>query len=157
MPVVGPAVAAGLATSCMSDRAFLDTNVLVYALDEAEPAKRDIARRLLGSTDRGEFVLSTQILSEFYVVATRRLAQPVAEDVAAAVVDQLSRLPTVAIDPALVKNAIELSRSSQVSYWDGLILAAAAKGGCRRLLTEDLNAGQTIGSVQIENPFLALK
>jgi len=156
MPAAGPAVAAGLATSCMSDRAFLDTNVLVYALDEAEPAKRDVARRLLGSTDE-EFVLSTQILSEFYVVATRRLAQPVAEDVAAAAVDQLSLLPIVTIDPVLIKDAIELSHSSQVSYWDGLILAAAAKGGCRRLLTEDLNAGQRIGSVQIENPFLAVK
>lgn len=138
----------------MSDRAFLDTNVLVYAVDESEPEKRDAARRLLASTDHGEFVLSAQILSEFYVVATRRLAQPMAEDVAATAVDQLSLLPVVPIDPALVKNAIELSRSSQVSYWDGLILAAAARGGCRRLLTEDLNDGQTIGSVQIENPFL---
>ncbi len=138
----------------MSDRAFLDTNVLVYALDEAEPVKRDAARRLLGSTDH-EFVLSTQILGEFYVVATRRLAQPVAEDVAAAAVDRLGQLPTVTIDPALVKDAVALSRSSQVSYWDALILAAAAKGGCRRLLTEDLNNGQVVGSVQIENPFLA--
>jgi predicted nucleic acid-binding protein len=138
----------------MSDRAFLDTNVLVYALDEAEPVKQGVARRLLASTDR-DFVLSTQILSEFYVVATRRLAQPVAEDVAAAAVDLLGWLPTVTIDHALVRDAIELSRSSQVSYWDGLILAAAAKGGCPRLLTEDLNDGQVFGSVQIENPFAA--
>jgi predicted nucleic acid-binding protein len=138
----------------MSDRAFLDTNILVYAVDEAEPEKRDAARRLLGSNDH-EFVLSTQILGEFYVVATRRLAQPVAEDVAAATIDQLSRLPIVIIDPALVSDAIGLSRSAQVSYWDGLILAAAARGRCRRLLTEDLNDGQTIGSVKIENPFLA--
>jgi predicted nucleic acid-binding protein len=141
----------------MSDRAFLDTNVLVYAVDEAEPAKRDAARQLLGSTDYGEFVLSTQILSEFYVVATRRLAQPVAEDVAAAAVDRLGQLPTVMIDLALVNDAIELSRSAQVSYWDGLILAAATRGGCRRLLTEDLNDGQTFGSVRIENPFLTPK
>jgi predicted nucleic acid-binding protein len=139
----------------MSDRSFLDTNVLVYALDEAEPQKRDTARRLLGSKDYGEFVLSAQILSEFYVVATRKLTQPVAEDVAAAAIDQLSQLPIVSIDPALVKDAIELSRSAQVSYWDGLILAAATRGGCRRLLTEDLNDGQTIGSIQVENPFLA--
>jgi predicted nucleic acid-binding protein len=156
MPAVGPAVAAGRATSCMSDRAFLDTNVLVYAVDGSEPEKRDAARRLLGSSDHGEFVLSTQILGEFYVVATRKLAHPVAEDAGAAAVDRLSQLPIVTVDPALVKSAIELSRSSQVSYWDALILAAAAKGGCRRLLTEDLNDGQTIGSVQIENPFLAL-
>jgi predicted nucleic acid-binding protein len=137
----------------MSDRAFLDTNILVYAVDEAEPRKRDAARRLLGANDH-EFALSTQVLGEFYVVATRRLAAPVAEDVAAAAIDLLSRLPTVSVDPALVRDAIELSRSAQVSYWDGLILAAAARGGCRRLLTEDLNDGQTIGSVRIENPFL---
>lgn len=157
MPAAARAVAAGHATRYMSDRAFLDTNVLVYAVDEAEPEKRDIARRLLGSTGYGQFVLSTQILSEFYVVATRRLTQPVGEDAAAAAVDRLGQLPMVTIDPALVKDAIGLSRSSQVSYWDGLILAAAAKGGCQRLLTEDLNDGQTIGSVRIENPFLAPK
>ena len=139
----------------MSDRSFLDTNVLVYALDESEPQKRDTARRLLGSSDYGEFVLSAQILSEFYVVATRRLAQPVAEDIAVAAVDQLSQLPIVSIDPTLVKDAIELSRSAQVSYWDGLVVAAAAKAGCQRLLKEDLNNGQTIGSIQVENPFLA--
>jgi predicted nucleic acid-binding protein len=138
----------------MSDRSFLDTNVLVYALDDAEPEKRDAARRLLASSDHGEFVLSTQILSEFYVVATRRLARPLAEDAAAAAVDRLSQLPIVSVDPVLVRGAVELSRSSQVSYWDGLVLAAAARGGCQRLLTEDLNHGQTIGSVRIENPFL---
>jgi predicted nucleic acid-binding protein len=59
----------------------------------------------------------------------------------------------VPLDPTLVKAAIQTSRSSQLSYWDGLIVASAAAGGCERLLTEDLNDGQLIGSVRVENPF----
>lgn len=137
----------------MSDRTFLDTNVLVYAVDETEPDKRDTARRLLSSTGYGEFVLSSQILGEFYTVVTRRLAEPVPEATAAAIVDQLSLNPVVPLDPALVKAAIQTSRSSQLSYWDGLIVASAAASGCERLLTEDLNDGQLIGSVRVENPF----
>jgi predicted nucleic acid-binding protein len=139
----------------MSDRTFLDTNILVYALDEKEPEKRDTARRLLSSAGQGEFVLSTQILSEFYTVVTRKLAEPIPEATAAAVVDQLSVNPIVPLDSTLVKAAIQTSRSSQLSYWDGLIVASAAAGGCERLLTEDLNDGQLIGSVRVENPFRA--
>jgi predicted nucleic acid-binding protein len=139
----------------MSDRTFLDTNILVYALDEKEPEKRDTARRLLSSAGQGEFVLSTQILSEFYTVVTRKLAEPIPEATAAAVVDQLSVNPIVPHDSTLVKAAIQTSRSSQLSYWDGLIVASAAAGGCERLLTEDLNDGQLIGSVRVENPFRA--
>jgi predicted nucleic acid-binding protein len=143
----------------MSDKAFLDTNILVYAIDETEPEKRDIARRLLSSATSGElvFVLSTQVLSEFYTVVTRRLAEPISEVTAAAVVDQLSLNPIVSIDSTLVKAAIRTSRSSQLSYWDGLIVASAAISGCKRLLTEDLNDGQVIGSVRVENPFGALR
>ncbi len=137
----------------MSDRAFLDTNVLVYAVDGTEPEKRATARRLLGSIGDREFVLSTQILGEFYTVVTRKLDEPISETVAAAVVDQLSLLPTVHADPALVKAAIKTSRSAQLSYWDGLVVASAAFAGCKQLLTEDLNHGQVIGSVRVENPF----
>jgi predicted nucleic acid-binding protein len=139
--------------SGVPDRAFLDTNVLVYAVDDAEPEKRAAARRLLGSADYGQFVLSTQILSEFYVTVTRKLARPIAEDVAEATVELLGQLPMVAIDPRLVADAIGLSRSAQLSYWDGLVVAAATRGGCRLLLSEDLNNGQAIGSVRVENPF----
>lgn len=141
------------AESGAPDRAFLDTNVLVYAVDDAEPEKRTTARRLLGSTDYGQFVLSTQVLSEFYVTATRKLARPIAEDVAQATVELLGQLPMVAIDRRLVADAIGLSRSAQLSYWDGLVVAAATRGGCRLLLSEDLNDGQAIGSVRVENPF----
>lgn len=145
----------GLATSSMSDRTFVDTNVLVYAVDDAEPKKRDIARRSLGSNRYGELMLSTQVLSEFYVTVTRKLAEPVPDAEATETLNWLGLLPVVSIDTALVKSAVHISRSLRLSYWDGLVVAAAARGGCQRLLSEDLNDGQEIGSVRVENPFRA--
>lgn len=139
----------------MSDRAFLDTNVLVYALDDSEPVKRDIAREVLGSDKYGEFVLSAQVLSELYVTITSKLSQPLSEDKAAEAIELLELNLTVPIDGALVRSAITTSRSARLSYRDGMIVAAAVRAGCGRLLTEDLNHGQQIGSVRIENPFRA--
>jgi len=137
----------------MNDRTFVDTNVFVYAVDEAEPAKRDIAERVLASGEYGELVLSTQILSEFYVTVTRKLDGRISETEALEGLDRLSLYPVIPVDTALVKRAVEISRSSQLSYWDGLIVATAAQAGCGRLLTEDLNDGQEINSVRVVNPF----
>lgn len=137
----------------MTGRTFLDTNVLVYAIDDGEPVKRDIARNVLASSDYGEFVLSAQVLSEFYVTATRKLASPLTGTEAAGALDRFKRRPVLAIDVSLVKHAVEISQSSQISYWDGLIVAAAVRGGCQRLLSEDLKDGQEICSVRVENPF----
>jgi predicted nucleic acid-binding protein len=138
----------------MSGRTFVDTNILVYAVDDSERAKQDIARAVLESGDYGELVLSTQVLGEFYVTVTRKLAEPVSEAGAAELVDWLGLMnPTVSVDPALVKSAVQTSRAARVSYWDGLVVAAADRAGCARLLTEDLNDGQEIGSVRVENPF----
>jgi len=138
----------------MSGRTFIDTNVLVYAFDSSEPTKQQTAIHALAKTgDRS--VLSTQVLSEFYVVTTRKLAEPLAPHIAADVIAQLSRLPVVDTDTSLVRSAIDISVHSQVSYWDGLIVAAAAASGCDRILTEDLSSGATINGVEIVNPFIA--
>jgi predicted nucleic acid-binding protein len=131
----------------------VDTNVLVYAVDEDEPEKRDVARELLGAAQPGELALSAQVLGEFYVTVTRKLARPVAETEAAKLLRWLELLPVVAIDAALVKHGAEVSRSAQLSYWDGLVVAAAVRADCRRLLSEDLNDGQVIATVRVENPF----
>ena len=136
-----------------AERTFLDTNVLVYLFDHDEPDKEARARDILEQAEPGELVLSTQVLSEFYVVVTRKLKRPLDAAQAAHAVDLLSLLPVVPLDPTLVKAAIQTSRSAQLSYWDGLIAASAAAAGCERLLTEDLNDGQVIGSVRVENPF----
>jgi predicted nucleic acid-binding protein len=138
----------------MPARAFLDTNVLVYAADDGEPRKRDLARAILYTDEPGQLVVSTQVLSEFYVVVTRKLARPMSESDAAAAVDELAKLPTVIADAELVRSGIAVSREDRLSFWDGLIVAAAATGGCDRLLTEDLSHGARIGSVRVENPFV---
>jgi predicted nucleic acid-binding protein len=145
--------AVGLAKRSMSDKAFLDTNVLVYAVDDADPVKRDRARELLAEAASGELVLSTQVLSEFYAVVTRKLAVPMTEAAAAEAVNQLALLPLVETDAALVKSGIAASRQAHLSFWDGMIVAAAVVAGCTRLLTEDLNDGALIQTVRIENPF----
>jgi predicted nucleic acid-binding protein len=104
----------------------------------------------------GRALLSAPVLSEFYAVATRRLAEPMPEAEAAAFVDDLGRLPVVAIDFEVVRDGIRWSREAQLSYWDGLILAAARHAGCETLLTEDLSHGATIGGIVIDNPFVGV-
>lgn len=144
---------AGRATTRMSGRAFVDTNVVVYAVDDADPVKRDRARELLrGSAE--QLVLSAQVLSEFYVVVTRKLAKPMPEPDAAEAVRDLARLPVVVVDAELVMAATALSRKARISFWDAQIVAAARVAGCDRVLTEDLSAGTEISSVRVENPFL---
>lgn len=143
----------GRAASCMRSRAFVDTNVVVYAVDDADPVKRDAARELLRTAEPAGLVLSTQVLCEFYVVVTRRLAVPLAEGDAQAAVELLAKLPLVATDAELVRSGISVSRNARLSLWDGLIVAAAETTGCDVLLSEDLGAGATYGSVRVENPF----
>jgi predicted nucleic acid-binding protein len=137
----------------MSDSTFVDTNVLVYAADRSEPEKRALARRALGTKSYGRLVVSAQVLGEFYTTVTRKLPEPIPEAEAVQTLDFLALLPVVSIDTPLVKDAVQISRFAQLSYWDGLIVAAASRAGCQRLLSEDLNDGQQIGGVRIENPF----
>ncbi|HEY5288366.1 MAG TPA: PIN domain-containing protein [Solirubrobacteraceae bacterium] len=137
----------------MSAKTFLDTNVLVYLFDNDEQVKQECAREIFDDAEPGELVLSTQVLSEFYVTVTRKLAQPLEPALAAEAVDWFGLLNVISTDTALVKSAIQVSRVSHISYWDGLVVAAATRAGCQCLLTEDLNDGQRFGSVQIENPF----
>jgi predicted nucleic acid-binding protein len=136
----------------MTARTFIDTNVLVYAYDPVDQRKQEIAARELLARADG-IVLSAQILSEFYTVVTRRLATPMSTASAAAAVDQLRRYPIVPVDEHLVMEGIGVSVKSQISYWDGLIIAAACASGCEALMTEDLRSGATIAGVRIENPF----
>jgi predicted nucleic acid-binding protein len=137
----------------MTEPLFVDTNVWVYAVDAADPAKRERALEVIAPTRGRELVLSTQVLTEFYAVVTRKLAVRVPASDAEAMVAHLSALPVVAVDASLVIAAMAGSREWQVSIWDALILRAAEVAGCRRLLSEDLADGATYGSVTVENPF----
>jgi predicted nucleic acid-binding protein len=102
-----------------------------------------------------DLVISTQVLTEFYAVVTRKLAVPLPVEDAEVLVRQLSVLPVVAIDRSLVVSSIVGSRAWQISIWDALVLRAAEVAGCRRVLGDDLADGATYGSVVVENPFAA--
>jgi predicted nucleic acid-binding protein len=137
----------------VGDRVFLDTNVLVYAYDIDEPAKRDVALRTIGAGDPVSLVLSAQVLGEFFWVATRRLRRPLSVEAASAAVDALSELPCVAIDADLVMRAIGRSRADRLAYWDALIVESALADGCTVLLTEDLAAGTRFDGLTVVDPF----
>lgn len=138
----------------MADRVFVDTNVFIYADDNDAGPKRDRARAVLGEiVPAGRAVVSTQVLQEFFVVATRKLAM--SPERARQRVDILAQLDVVLVRPDLVLGAIDLHRLHSVSFWDALVLRCASSAGCARLLSEDLGAGQVIDGVRIENPFAA--
>jgi predicted nucleic acid-binding protein len=137
----------------MPVRTFLDTNVLVYAFDHDSGDKRLRARDMLADRGANDFVISAQVLGEFFVTVTRKLARPLTAQAAARAVDELGSLPVVRIDTVLVRAAIDTSQRAQLSYWDALIVEAAASAGCARILTEDLADGTSIRGVRIEDPF----
>ena len=134
------------------DTAFLDTNVAVYVYDRSDPAKRERAIDLFASSP-DQLVVSTQVLSEFYWTVTRKLDPPLPHDVAAEATRRLGALRVVSVDRDLVLSAVETSKRTGIALWDALIVEAAARAGCDRLITEDLNDGQEIRGVRIENPF----
>lgn len=138
----------------MTERVFLDTNVLVYAFDRhpASAAKRAHALAVLADENL-VLCVSAQVLGEFFVTVTRRLPRPLSVPAAARVVAELMELRVVPTDAALVAAGIQATQSAQVSYWDALIIEAAVAAGCNRLLTEDLGDGAVVRGVRIENPF----
>jgi len=138
----------------MNGKTFLDSNVLVYSVDEspAEKLKHERAIELLSSQPEN-LVVSTQVLQEFYVVTTRKLKTRLSEERAAKAVRGIAKLDVVGVDAPLVLAAVDTSRTVQISLWDALIIEAASRAGCERVLSEDLNATQVIRGVRIENPF----
>lgn len=131
---------------------FIDTNVLVYLFDNDAPAKQAVARELLGA---GRFVLSTQVLSEFYVTVTRKLARPLDTARASRAVMDFCAMPIRDVTAKLVQAAIRRGTLTQLSYWDALIVETALEAGATTLLTEDLQHGQIIDTLRVHNPFLA--
>ncbi len=138
----------------MSVRKFVDTNILIYAIDKSAEDKQALANTLLGRSPQDyQVVLSTQVLQEFYVVSTRKLEQPLDERSAQLAVAALSQLPIVQVDTDLIRFGIALSRAQRLNFWDALIIRAAQRGGCTELLTEDLQSGAQFDQVTVVNPF----
>jgi predicted nucleic acid-binding protein len=140
----------------MSGKTFIDTNVLIYAHDIDALAKNEIARaalRELWSERTG--VLSMQVLQEFYVNVTRKIKSPLSKDSARSVVSNY--LPwCMETTPAEISSAFRIEDESQIGFWDALILSSALKSGATRILSEDLNAGQRIAGILVENPFIGM-
>lgn len=133
---------------------FFDTNVLIYAIDEEEPLKLAIAEQLVEEhLVEGEGMVSVQVLREFYN-ASRRLKSAVSDERAMEMVRYFSTFNILSEDFGMVIQAIRLSQEYMLSFWDALIIEAALKGGADRLFTEDLQHGQVIEGLRIENPFL---
>ncbi|HOX38477.1 MAG TPA: PIN domain-containing protein [Candidatus Brocadiia bacterium] len=139
----------------MSADFFLDTNVLAYAHDALNPSKRQRAQdlvRLAVATGKG--VVSTQVLSEFFVVATRKLSPPLPVETVRREIDLLRVLEIVGTDAVMVLRAIDIHVGYGISYWDALIMASAARAGCSVLYSEDFSDGRVIEGVRIVNPFV---
>lgn len=139
----------------MSGRVFLDTNILIYAIDSSasEAEKHRIAKAIALDPTA---VISTQVLGEFYTAATSaRGASPLTPDEATAWVQFWKKLSVESITTPHVDLALEVAQRYQVSYYDGLILAAARLANCAEVLSEDLNASQDYGGVRVRNPFAA--
>ncbi len=126
--------------------------VLVYAVDATpgNAAKREAAIQLIATADFG---LSAQVLQEFYVTVTRRLAKPLGPDQAMVFLDRFRAFPILTVDTGLVYEGARNSMKFQVSYWDGAIIAAAERMCAKILYSEDLNHGQKYGTVEVVNPF----
>ena len=131
---------------------FIDTDLLVYAHDRRDPIKQEKALEVIRREIRERRgVVSIQVMQEFANTALNKLGQA-----PAIVLRQLALLESLTVvcpDPPMVRRAVELKALFQLSFWDASILAAAESVGCRQLFSEDLNSGQSFGSIRVINPF----
>lgn len=132
--------------------AFFDTNIFVYADDQAAPEKQSQAIDLIEKYRRGsEVMVSMQVLQEYFAIATRKLNVDAA--IAQRKVELMSRMQVVRLLPEDVVRAIEIHRLHSISFWDAMIVLAAMNGGAETLFTEDLQNHRRFGRLQIVNPF----
>ena len=133
---------------------FVDTNVLAYAHDRSEASKRPIAQGILENLWQDQAgAVSTQVLQELYVVVTRKFDPPMPHAAARELVTLYGEWRMVHVDVAHILAASQLQERHGLSFWDALVVEAANRAGATRLLTGDLQGGQRIGGVTIENPF----
>lgn len=133
---------------------FVDANVLVYAFDHSAGAKQATAERLLKRLwDAETGCLSVQVLQEFFVTVTRKVARPLPVDEAADRVREFTTWRVFAPTAEDVLAAIALQKQARVNFWDAMVVQAASESGCDVLWTEDLTDGQLLRGVRIRNPF----
>jgi predicted nucleic acid-binding protein len=130
----------------------LDTNILVYAFDADSGSRHVQAKAVVQRATQAPCWLTLQAVSEFYAAVTRkRLMAPT--DARRYAEAMLEAFPQLAPSPATLRKALATAASGRASYWDALLVATAAEGGCRVILTEDLATGASLDGVRIVNPF----
>jgi len=137
----------------MADIGFVDSNVLIYAYQFNDPEKQRRAQELLRAAIGGKFVISTQVLAEFTATLLHKFSPPVDAESMKAILEKLSPIKMITPDADIVRRAVEARASYGLHFYDGMIVAAAERAGCKRLLSEDFNAGQTYFGITAENPF----
>jgi predicted nucleic acid-binding protein len=138
----------------MSAPEFLDTNVLVYAYDSSDPRKQQVARGLVRRAVAGEIAASSQVLGEFAATLLHKLTPAAKPEELVALLDTLGPIKLVPIDGDVVLRAVQARAQYGVHFYDGMIIAAAGRGGCQKIWSEDLNAGQDYFGCVVENPFV---
>lgn len=138
----------------MNDRAFLDTNIFIYAIDTSpkEKKKRECARGLVKHHIINESgVISIQVLQEFFQVSTHKIKKPLSTEEALEFLQYISVLQIVRPDYNMVTGAIHLYKNNSVSFWDAMILQCAKTAGCEFVLSEDLQDGFRLDEMIIKN------
>jgi predicted nucleic acid-binding protein len=139
----------------MSDKYFVDTNILVYAHDRSTGVKRQRAQMLLEKLwDTGNGVLSTQVLQELCINLRRKAGNPLPMDEVRLLIREYSTWEVVTNTPESVLKALDIEMRYKTSFWDALILQAAEAAGASILYSEDLAAGQRYGSILVVNPLI---
>jgi len=135
---------------------FLDTNIFVCSFDEKAPAKRQKARSMIREALKSQTgIISFQIIQEFLNIATRKLSVGLTfEDLADYLKTVLFPLCDLSPTEELYQLALEIHRAHHISFYDSLVIAAAHKMNCKIIYTEDLQDGQVIAGVKIQNPFI---
>ena len=138
----------------MSDKVFIDTNILIYAHDKDAGRKNVISATILQYLwEQGTGLISTQVLEEFYVNVTGKIASPLSKPKAREIIESYLAWHVELNDDVTLLAASEIEERHHLSFWDALVVAAASNAKADKILTEDLNHGQTIEGVRIENPF----
>jgi predicted nucleic acid-binding protein len=138
----------------MSDKVFVDTNILIYAHDLDAGRRHETAKSLLRDLwENHTGVISTQVLQEFYVNVTRKITQPITASQARGIINAYAAWRVEIIQPSDVIQASEIQERYRLSFWDSMIVVTAAKSRADILVTEDLNPGQIIEGVLVKNPF----
>ena len=140
----------------MSGADFLDTNVFVYEYQFNDREKQRVARELVEAAVAGKFVISVQVLSEFTSTLLHKASPVATPDAVTDILDKLSPIRLVVSDHEIVRRAVEARAAYGIHFYDGMIVAAAERGGCKRILSEDFNAGQEYFGVTVANPFADL-